>query len=331
MRPVFEAARTGRSQRVVYAEGEDPRVLRAVQTVVDDQLAEPILLGRRDVIARKVREMGLRLDLDHTVRVLDPAGDEAVFAPLVERYRGLVGRRGTPPDIAARWLHTRPTIAAAMLLESGLADAALVGGSGDWTRQLRHIQPIIPRAQGVAQLYGLSCLILQAGALFFCDTHVVLEPSAEAVAEMTLLAAETVRSFGVVPKVALLSHSSFGGSNAPTARTMRAALKLIRGMAPELEVDGEMHADAALVPAIRARAVPDSALKETANLLVFPNLDSANISFNLLKAAADGLQVGPILLGMRKPIHVLVPSVTARGIVNLTAVAVHQANALKAG
>ncbi|MGI3778433.1 MAG: NADP-dependent malic enzyme [Janthinobacterium lividum] len=325
MRPVFEAARTGRSQRVVYAEGEDPRVLRAVQTVVDDQLAEPILLGRRDVIARKVREMGLRLDLDHTVRVLDPAGDEAVFAPLVERYRGLVGRRGTPPDIAARWLHTRPTIAAAMLLESGLADAALVGGSGDWTRQLRHIQPIIPRAQGVAQLYGLSCLILQAGALFFCDTHVVLEPSAEAVAEMTLLAAETVRSFGVVPKVALLSHSSFGSSASPSARKMRRALELIREAAPELEVDGEMHADAALAEALRDRAVPDSRLSGVANLLIMPNLDAANISVTLLKAASEALAVGPLLLGLSRPLHVLVPTVTARGIVNMTALAALQA------
>jgi malate dehydrogenase (oxaloacetate-decarboxylating)(NADP+) len=246
-------------------------------------------------------------------------------------YQLRVGRRGVPPEAAARRVTTRATVAAALLLEAGLVDAALVGGSGNWMRQFHYGFDVIGKSDTTSRVYALSAVIIPTGTLFFVDTHLMVEPSAEQIAEMTLLAAEQVEAFGLTPKVALLSHSSFGGSNAPTARTMRAALKLIRAMAPELEVDGEMHADAALVPAIRARAVPDSALQETANLLVFPNLDSANISFNLLKAAADGLQVGPILLGMKKPLHVLVPSVTARGIVNLTAVAVQQANALKAG
>jgi malate dehydrogenase (oxaloacetate-decarboxylating)(NADP+) len=177
----------------------------------------------------------------------------------------------------------------------------------------------------------VSCLILQAGALFMCDTHMNPDPTAEQVAEMTLLAAEAVRGFGLAPKAALLSHSSFGASHSPTARKMRQALALIRARSPDLEIDGEMHADAALAEAIRDRAVPDSRLHGTANLLIMPNLDAANIAFNLLKAAADGLPVGPLLLGMSKPIHVMVPSVTARGIVNVSAIAATEAQALRDG
>ena len=330
MRPLFEADRQA-PRRVVYSEGEDERTLRAVQTVLDEGIAEPVLLGRRAVIEARAKAMGLRMDFSESVEILDPNADIAKFAPLTEMYQLRVGRRGVPPEAAARRVTTRATVAAALLLEAGLVDAALVGGSGNWMRQFHYGFDVIGKSESTSRVYALSAVIIPSGTLFFVDTHLMVEPSAEQIAEMTLLAAEQVEAFGLTPKVALLSHSSFGGSNAPTARTMRAALKLIRAMAPELEVDGEMHADAALVPAIRARAVPDSTLGETANLLVFPNLDSANISFNLLKAAADGLQVGPILLGMRKPLHVLVPSVTARGIVNLTAVAVHQANALKAG
>ncbi|MFC7473951.1 NADP-dependent malic enzyme [Dankookia sp. GCM10030260] len=330
MRPLFEADRQA-PRRVVYAEGEDERTLRAVQTVLDEGIAEPVLLGRRAVIEAKARAMGLRMDFTESVEILDPNADIARFAPLTEMYQLRVGRRGVPPEAAARRVTTRATVAAALLLEAGLVDAALVGGSGNWMRQFHYGFDVIGKSGTTSRVYALSAVIIPTGTLFFVDTHLMVEPSAEQIAEMTLLAAEQVEAFGLTPKVALLSHSSFGGSNAPTARTMRQALKLLRAQAPALEVDGEMHADAALVPAIRARAVPNSTLTETANLLVFPNLDSANISFNLLKAAADGLQVGPILLGMRKPLHVLVPSVTARGIVNLTAVAVHQANALKAG
>ena len=328
MRPVFEAAKA-HPARIVYAEGEDERTLRAVQTLVDDGIAEPILIGRREVIAARVAEMGLRMDLNETVRILDPARDHEIFAPLLGEYQRLVGRRGAPPDAAARRLRTRATVAAAMLLQAGLADAAICGGSGDWWRHMQYIIPIIPRRPEVSRFYALSCLILPAGALFIADPYVLTDPTAEQIAEMTQLAAETVRSFGLVPKAALLSHSSFGGSNAPSARKMREALGLLRVRAPDLEVDGEMHADAALVEAIRNRAVPDSRLTGTANLLVMPNLDAANIAFNLLKAAADALPVGPMLLGMSKPIHVLVPSVTARGIVNVSAVAAIEAQALR--
>ncbi|MCX7378665.1 MAG: NADP-dependent malic enzyme [Alphaproteobacteria bacterium] len=328
MRPVFEAAKA-HPARIAYAEGEDERTLRAAQMLVDDGIAEPVLIGRREVIAARVAEMGLRMDLNESVRILDPAKDTAVFAPLVAEYQRLVGRRGAPPDAAARRVGNRPAVAAAMLLQAGLVDAAICGGSGDWWRHMQYIIPIIPRRPEVSRLYALSCLILPAGALFIADTYVNTDPTAEQIAEMTLLGAETVRSFGLAPKAALLSHSSFGGSNAPSARKMREALALIRKRAPDLEVDGEMHADAALVELIRNRAVPDSRLTGTANLLIMPNLDAANIAFNLLKAAADALPVGPMLLGMSKPIHVVTQSVTARGIVNVSAIAAVEAQALR--
>ena len=330
MRPVFEAAMRD-PKRVVFAEGEDERVLRAAQTLVDDAIARPILLGRRDVIAAKVKEMGLRLNLGHSVQILDPAADRDVFDRLIPEYQRLAGRHGTPPDPAARRLATRPSVAAAMLLHDGQADAAICGGTGAWWRQIQYVLPIIPRRPDVNRVYALSCLIIPSGVLFICDTFMVVDPTAEQITEMTLLAAEEVRGFGLTPKAALVSHSSFGASDSQSARKMRQALAMIRAKAPGLEIDGEMHADAALVQAIRDKAVPDSRLSGTANLLIMPTLDAANISFNVLKAAADGLPVGPILLGMSKPIHVVVPSVTARGIVNLSALAVVEAQEQSGG
>jgi len=323
MRPVVFAAKK-QPRSVVYSEGEDERVLRAVQTVLDDELAEPVLIGRRDVIEAKVKAMGLRMDLKQSVRVLDPAQDTEVFGPLVEVYRGKVARRGVPADSCERVVRTRPATAAALLLETGQVDAAMVGGLGEWMRQWHQAYDVIGKDEHVGRVYAMTGVILPAGTLFFVDTHLLVEPTAEQVAEMTVLAAEQVRAFGMTPKAALLSHSNFGASQAPGARKMREALRLIRLCAPDLEVDGEMHADAALVQAVREKAVTDSPLTEGANLLVFPNLDAANIAYNLVKATGDGLQIGPMLLGMNKPIHVLVPSVTARGIANLTALAVTQ-------
>jgi len=324
MRPVFEAARR-RPQRVVYAEGEDERVLRAVQTVLDEKLAEPILIGRREVIDRKATELGLRLRAGAGVTVLDPEEDDAVFGPLTAAYPKLVDRRGVPPEAAERRMRTRLSVPAAMLLQSGHADAALVGGTGDWSRHLAYVLPLVRSSAEGGRAFAMSGLILQSGALFICDTHVNHEPTAEQVAEMTLLAAEEVRRFGVVPKAALLSHSSFGASASPSARKMRRALAIIRAQAPDLEVDGEMHADAALSEPLRERLVAKSPLEGAANLLIMPNLDAANIGLTLLGASAGGLQVGPMLLGLAKPLHVLVQKVTARGIVNMTALAASQA------
>ncbi len=323
MRPVIFAAKK-QPRRVVYSEGEDERVLRAVQTVLDEELAEPVLIGRRDVIAAKVKAMGLRMDLNQSVRVIDPAQDSDVIAPLVEVFRKKVARRGVPVESCERWVRTRPGTAAALLLETGQVDAALTGGLGEWMRQWHQAYDVIGKHEHASRVYAMTGVILPAGTLFFVDTHLLVDPTADQVAEMTVLAAEQVRAFGMTPKAALLSHSNFGASQAPSARKMREALRLIREAAPDLEVDGEMHADAALVHAVREKAVTDSPLTESANLLVFPNLDAANIAYNLVKATGDGLQIGPMLLGMNKPIHVLVPSVTARGIVNLTALAVTQ-------
>ena len=324
MRPVFEVARQSPA-RVVYAEAEEERVLRAVQTVVDEGLAHPTLIGRRDVIIEKTRKLGLRLDFNKQVKIVDPQTDHEIIGPLTERYQRLVERRGVQPESAARWIVSRHGIAAAMMLEAGLVDAALCGGLGDWTRQLANILPIIPRQATASRLYSLSALILPNGALFFCDTHLNLDPTAEQIAEMTLLAAKSVRRFGLAPKAALLSHSSFGSSDSPSARKMRAAMRILRDAEPDFELDGEMHADAALSDVLRGRYVSTSPLTGSANLLVMPSLDAANIALTLLSAATEGLLVGPLLLGVDKPVHVMVPSVTARGIVNMTALAVAQA------
>ncbi len=324
MRPVMEAAKKN-LQRIVFAEGADERVLRAVQTLVDDGVAQPVLLGRADEIRKQVRDMGLRLKLGDAVEILDPETDRTVFDPLSASYQQLVGRRGVPPDAAARRLMRRSTVAASMLLHAGQVDAAICGGTGDWWRHMTYMLPIIPKRPNVSRIYAISALIAGAGNIFVCDTHVNVDPCAEEIAEMTVLAAEAVRNFGVVPKVALMSHSSFGSSNSDSARKMRRALGLIREQAPDLEVDGEMHPDAALVPSLRERMVSDSRVDGVANLLIMPTLDAANIAFNLVKAVADGLPIGPILLGMSKPVHVVVPSVTARGIVNVAAVAAQEA------
>ncbi len=325
MRPVQELARR-RPARIVFGEGEDERTLRAVQTVLDEGTAEPILVGRRAVVEARIRALGLRMQVGASVQVVHPLDDAEMFAPLAEIYRRKVGRRGITPDAAGRRVESRPTIAASLLLEAGMADAAIVGGTGDWMRHWEHVLHTIGKRGDVSRAYALSALILPGGTLFFVDTHLLLDPTAEQVAEMVKLAAEEVRGFGIAPKVALLSHSSFGASGAPVARKMRQALALIREAEPGLEVDGEMHADAALVPAIRARAVPDPRLEGTANLLVFPGIDAANIAFNLTKAVSDGLQLGPMLMGMNRPVHIMVPSVTARGIANLAAVAAAQVN-----
>jgi malate dehydrogenase (oxaloacetate-decarboxylating)(NADP+) len=324
LRPVIEAARKA-CPRIVYSEGEDERTLRAVQSVIDDGMAQPILIGRGMAIAAKISALGLRMKPGIDVRIVDFEQDKALFATIQKDYEKRVGRRGVPPDAAARQLLKRPTVAAGMLLASGEADAAICGGTGDWWRHFQYALPIIPRRPGVRRVYAMTALILQAGVLFFADTHVNVDPSCEEIAEMTVLAAETVAHFGIAPKVALLSHSNFGASNSPSARKMRQAVALIRAENPELEIDGEMHADAALVEQIRAQAIPDSTLTGTANLLVMPNIDSANIAYNLVKASGEGVTVGPILLGLAKPLHIAVPSVTARGLVNISAVAAMEA------
>ncbi|MGH7121577.1 MAG: NADP-dependent malic enzyme [Acetobacteraceae bacterium] len=328
MGPVFDTARRA-PKRIAYAEGEDERVLRAAQSVLDRGIALPLLVGRCAVIQARAHDLGLRIRPGENVEIFDPVEDHATTEAMLPHYQSLVGRRGIPPADASLRIRRINTVAAAMLLNTGRVDAAICGGTGEWWRHMQQALPLVPRLPEATRVYALSVLILRNGTLFFCDTQMVPDPTAEQITEMTLLAATAVRGFGIVPKAALLSHSSFGGSRTDSARKMRAALAQIRARAPELEIDGEMQADAALSEAIRNRVVTDSKLTGIANLLVMPNLDAANISFNLLKASAEGLAIGPLLLGLAKPLHVMVPSVTARGIVNVSALAVRAVQELE--
>jgi malate dehydrogenase (oxaloacetate-decarboxylating)(NADP+) len=324
MRPVFDIAR-GKRRRVAIAQGEDPRVLRAAQTIVAEGLATPVLIGRRAAIEAEAAALGLRLDLAGKIEVLDPEADAAVFEPLMERYQAMAERRGVPAEDARRRLTTRPAVAAALLLAAGSVDAALCGGEGDWWSHMTDVLPIVPRDAGAGRIYSITGLILEEDVVFIADTHVNVDPTPEQIAEMTVLAAAEVRRFGLTPRAALLSHSNFGASNSPTARKMREALRLVRLRAPELQVDGEMHADAALKEVLRRRLVRNSPLMGSANLLIMPSLDAANIALTLLAAATDALKVGPLLLGVSKPLHILTSDVTARGVVNMTALAAAQA------
>ncbi|HEY3694826.1 NADP-dependent malic enzyme [Phenylobacterium sp.] len=324
MRPVFDIARR-RRRRVAIAQGEDPRVLRAAQTIVAEGLATPVLIGRRAAIEAQAQALGLKLDIGGKIEVLDPEADADVFEPLVARYQAMVERRGVPVEDARRRLATRPSVAAALLLAVGRVEAALCGGEGDWWSHMTDVLPIVPREAGAGRIYSITGLILDEDVVFIADTHVNVDPTPEQIAEMTVLAAAEVRRFGLTPRAALLSHSNFGASNSPTARKMREALRLVRQRAPELQVDGEMHADAALKEVLRRRLVRDSVLTGSANLLIMPSLDAANIALTLLAAATGALKVGPLLLGAAKPLHILTTDVTARGVVNMTALAAAQA------
>ncbi|MDI1297273.1 MAG: NADP-dependent malic enzyme [bacterium] len=320
MLPVFEAARNS-GRRIAYGEGEDERVLRAIQDTLDEGLARPIIVGRRRILKNKLPEMGLSFVLDRDVEVIDPETDHDVMNELVEAYRVVASRKGVPAAEVLRHVYRRPTVTAAMLLRTGRVDAALVGGNSEYWAEVEHVLRIIDRVPGNSRVYALSGLILDAGALFITDSHMVPDPTPEQVAEMTLLAVTELRHFGLTPRVALLSHSNFGSSHSPSARKMRAAFQLVRDAAPDLAVDGEMHADAALSQALRERLVPDSRFDGPANLLVMPNLDSANITLTALSASSSSPTVGPMLMGLAQPIHVLTPGVTSRGILNLTALA----------
>ena len=323
MKPVFERARAD-PKRVVFAEGEDERVLRAAQQVVDDGLARPILVGRRDVVQRRIESLNLRLKLDRDAELVDPI-DDPRYDSHWHLYHARMERKGISPDDARNVVRTRNSVMAALLVRAGEADAMLCGAIGRYHDHLRHVVDVVGLLPGASAPAALSALILPKGTFFLCDTYVVADPSAAQVAEMTLRAADAVRLFGVEPKVALLSHSSFGSSQDGSAQKMREALRLVRAAAPGLEVEGEMHADSAISEEIRSRIFPNSRLVGSANLLIMPSLDAANIAFNMLKVLGDGLAIGPILLGMSRPAHIVTPSVTVRGLVNMTAFAVYDA------
>jgi malate dehydrogenase (oxaloacetate-decarboxylating)(NADP+) len=321
MKPVFSAAKQAPA-RLVYAEGEEERILRAAQVVVDEGLARPVLIGRPDVIDRRIKTLGLRLRRDDDFDLVDPDRDPR-YREYWTEYHRLAARKGVTPGVAKLDMRRFPTVIGAMLMHMGAADAMLCGLLGDYPRHLRIIESVLGKRAGVNHYAAMNMLLLPSRIVFICDTYVNYDPPADVIAEMTVLAAEEIRRFGVTPKVALLSHSSFGGADTPTSIKMRQALGKLVPLAPELEVDGEMQGDMALSQSIREMVFPDSRLRGEANLLIMPNLDAANIAFNLLKTAAgDGITVGPMLLGAAKAAHILTPSATVRRIVNMSAITV---------
>jgi malate dehydrogenase (oxaloacetate-decarboxylating)(NADP+) len=330
MQPVFAAAKQG-ARKVIYAEGEDERVLRAAQVVVDERLARPLLLGRPDVIAQRIASFGLRLTPGTDCEIVDLL-DPAVYGEAADAYYRLRRRDGVSNTLARAEMRSRSTLLAAMLLRMGRADAMLCGTFGRYADHLTAVREVIGLREGARTLAAMQMLMLPERQLFICDTHVNRDPSAEQVAEIALLAAEEVRRFGITPSVAMLSHSSFGSSDAPSALKMRQAVELVRARAPGLSVDGEMRGDAALSKAILDQEMPDSGLTASANVLVMPNVDAANISYNLLRiAAGQGITVGGILLGAARPAHILTPSATVRRIVNMTALAAVDAASQRPG
>ncbi|MCK9379908.1 MAG: NADP-dependent malic enzyme [Sulfuritalea sp.] len=318
MRPVFIAAKKNPA-RVVFCEGEDERVLRAVQTVCDEGLVRPILIGRPEVVERSIARHGLRIRAGEHFELISPDSDPR-YKELWQDYHGLMSRKGVSVEYAKLEMRRRTTLIGAMLVRHDYADAVICGTFGKHSLHLRYIDRVIGRKPGINHFYAMNMLILPRRTLFIGDTYVNYDPTAEQLAEMALLAADEVARFGLVPKAALLSHSSFGTEDTPTAIKMRRALEILRRIAPQLEVDGEMHGDAALSEDIRRQVFPDSMLKGQANLLIMPTLDAANIAFNLIKTTAgDGLTVGPLLLGAARPVHILTPTATVRRIVNVAA------------
>ena len=324
MKPIMDAAKHASQEsrkRLVFAEGDHPYVLQAAQQLVAEGIAHPILVGRRDDIKRMLPHLGLRLKIGTDVDIIDPESDPRMSA-LAEEYHRLVERRGVSPSHAQRVVRNGSTVLAGLLLRRGDADAVICGAVGRYLTQLRHVSEVVGLKPGARGFATLSAIILPTGPLFMTDTYVSYDPSAEQIAETTMLAAAEVRRFGIEPKVALLSHSNFGTENTASARKMRDVLALVREWEPALEVEGEMHADAALSSFIRDEIFPNSALKGAANLLVMPSLDAANIAFNLLKVVSGSVAVGPILLGAARPAHIVTPSITVRGLLNMSAIAV---------
>ena len=329
MRPIFAIAKRAEHRRVAYAEGEEERVLRAVQVVVDEGLARPTLIGRPEVIAQRVERFGLRLAAGRDYDLVNTEHDER-FRDYWQTYHRMTERKGVTAQHAKIEMRRRLTLIGAMLLAKGEVDGLLCGTWGTTSLHLHYIDQVIGRREGVNTYACMNMLILPTRQLMLVDTHVNYDPTAAQLAEITVLAAEEMMRFGLQPKAALLSHSNFGSSNQPSAVKMREALALLHERAPWLEVDGEMHGDTALNAAYRSELMPGSTLSGEANLLVLPNIDAANIAYNLLKTAAGGgIAIGPVLLGAARPVHILTPSATVRRIVNMTALTVADANAAR--
>jgi malate dehydrogenase (oxaloacetate-decarboxylating)(NADP+) len=327
MKPLFSIAKRvpADQKRIVFAEGEDERVLRAVQIIIDEHLATPILIGRPAVIEHRIDKFGLRMKMAEDFEVVNPENDPR-FRDFWQTYLDLTERKGVSESFAKLETRRRNTLIGSLMISKDMADGMICGTIGNPATHLKYIDEVVGQEPG-ANVYGaMSGLILPGRQVFLVDTHINIDPSAQELSELTLMAAREMRKLGLVPKVALLSHSNFGSSNAPSAVKMREVLSLVQKADPTLEVDGEMHGDSALDASIRAGAVTSSPLVGDANLLVLPNIDAANISYNLLKiAAGNGIAIGPLLLGVAKPIHILTPAATVRRIVNVTTLAVVKA------
>jgi malate dehydrogenase (oxaloacetate-decarboxylating)(NADP+) len=329
MKPIFTAAKAAAKKRVAYAEGEEERVLRAAQIVVDEGLARPTLVGRPAIIAERVEKFGLRLKEGQDYDVVNTEYDER-YRDFWQTYHRMTERKGVTVPIAKIEMRRRLTLISAMLLHKGHVDGMICGTWGNTSMHLQYIDQVIGKRPGANTYAAMNGLLLPDRQLFIVDTHINYDPSAEQIAEITVQAATEMQRFGLHPKAALLSHSNFGQSSQPSAVKMRQALELLREQAPWLEVDGEMHGDVALDEDLRKIIMPNSTLTGQANLLVLPNLDAANIAYNLLKTAAGGgIAIGPMLLGAAQPVHILTPSTTVRRIVNMTAITVADANATR--
>lgn len=320
MRSVMQTARKN-PMRLVFAEGEEEKVLRAVQVLLDEKLAHPILIGRPEVIAYRVEKLGLRLNLKKDVEIVNPE-DDPRFHEYWSLYHSLMERQGVTPSIAKTEVRTETTLIATLMMLRGEADAMLCGLVGTYQEHYHYIYDILGLSKGCKVSAALNAVVMPKGTVFLTDTYLCQDPTEEQLSEITILAADMVKSFGLEPKIALLSHSNFGSSRAFSAQKMRNVLELVKTKAPHLEIEGEMHADMALQPDIRATIFPNAQLEGMANLLIMPNLDAANIALNLLKSLGEGLSIGPILLGVGESAHILTPSTTVRGIVNMAALAI---------
>lgn len=317
MKPIFERAKLT-PKRVVYAEGENEKVLRAVQEVLNGELAKPILIGRKSIIQENITSLGLTFSIEKDITIIEP-DNNPFFEECVQAYHQAKDRKGVSSGLSETYVRTKNTVIASLLVRLNKADAMICGMVGNYHKHLDHITDILDKEKGKKTVAALNAIVLQKGVYFFCDTMVNSNPQTDELVAMTLQASEYVQRFGITPKVAMLSHSNFGSSQSNEAKKMSDVVQILHDQHPNIEVEGEIQADAALLENLRNELVNNSKLNGEANLFIFPNLDAANISFNLLRILGDGITIGPILLGIEKPAHVLKPLASVRRILNMTA------------